>query len=175
MVLERVLRRGVSAWAHAAAGLAISVVFGWLAIRDVSGGSVRASLEHIDPAWLIAALALLAVAVVMRSERWRLLFPAGARPPLRAVFWSLAIVVTVKYVVLILRADNNGEGGVLALAALAHRSSGMPACSTRTIRRPHSVQTAIAMPMTPRPMPRRACLGELNPCSARMKQTEAMR
>lgn len=38
------------------------------------------------------------------------------------IFWSLAIVVTFKYVLLIVRADNNGEGGVLALGALAHRS-----------------------------------------------------
>jgi uncharacterized protein (TIRG00374 family) len=91
VVLERVLRRGFSAWAHAAAGLAISVIFGWLAIRDVSWGSVRASLEHIRVAWLIAALVLLAVAVVMRSERWRLLFPTGRRPPRLAVFWSLGI------------------------------------------------------------------------------------
>ena len=35
---------------------------------------------------------------------------------LSLVFWSLILVVTVKYVVLILRADNRGEGGVLALA-----------------------------------------------------------
>jgi KUP system potassium uptake protein len=41
------------------------------------------------------------------------------------IFWSLLIVVTVKYVVFIMRADNNGEGGVMALAALAHRSSGL--------------------------------------------------
>ncbi len=38
------------------------------------------------------------------------------------IVWSLIIVVTIKYVVLIMRADNDGEGGVLALAALAHRS-----------------------------------------------------
>ncbi|HEY3779314.1 MAG TPA: potassium transporter Kup [Rhizomicrobium sp.] len=38
------------------------------------------------------------------------------------IVWSLVIVVTIKYVVLIMRADNDGEGGVLALAALAHRS-----------------------------------------------------
>jgi KUP system potassium uptake protein len=44
---------------------------------------------------------------------------------LSLVFWSLALVVTAKYVFLILRADNNGEGGVLALAALAHRSTGL--------------------------------------------------
>jgi KUP system potassium uptake protein len=38
------------------------------------------------------------------------------------IFWSLIIVVSLKYIVFILRADNNGEGGVLALAQLAHRS-----------------------------------------------------
>lgn len=38
------------------------------------------------------------------------------------IFWALMVVVTVKYVFLILRADNNGEGGVMALAALAHRA-----------------------------------------------------
>ena len=44
---------------------------------------------------------------------------------LSLIVWSLAIVVTLKYVVLIMRADNNGEGGVLALAMLAHRSKGL--------------------------------------------------
>ncbi|HVZ68966.1 MAG TPA: potassium transporter Kup [Rhizomicrobium sp.] len=38
------------------------------------------------------------------------------------IFWSLVFVVTIKYVAFIMRADNNGEGGVLALATLAHRS-----------------------------------------------------
>lgn len=38
------------------------------------------------------------------------------------IFWALIVVVTIKYVFLILRADNNGEGGVMALAALAHRA-----------------------------------------------------
>jgi KUP system potassium uptake protein len=44
---------------------------------------------------------------------------------LSLIFWSLLIVVTVKYVFIIMRADNNGEGGVMALAALAHRSTGL--------------------------------------------------
>jgi KUP system potassium uptake protein len=38
------------------------------------------------------------------------------------IVWSLIIVVTVKYVLLIMRADNDGEGGILALASLAHRA-----------------------------------------------------
>ena len=36
-----------------------------------------------------------------------------------AIFWALMLVVSLKYVLLILRADNRGEGGVLALTALA--------------------------------------------------------
>ena len=42
------------------------------------------------------------------------------------ILWSLISIVTVKYVIFILRADNKGEGGVLALAALAHRSPRLP-------------------------------------------------
>ncbi len=41
---------------------------------------------------------------------------------LSLIFWALVIVVTIKYVVFIMRAGNNGEGGVMALAALAHRA-----------------------------------------------------
>jgi KUP system potassium uptake protein len=38
------------------------------------------------------------------------------------LFWAIVIVVSVKYVMFVMRADNNGEGGVLALMALALRS-----------------------------------------------------
>src|SRR5690242_14675510 len=38
------------------------------------------------------------------------------------ILWALFIVVTLKYVVILLRADNNGEGGTLALMALAQRA-----------------------------------------------------
>ena len=37
-------------------------------------------------------------------------------------FWSLILVVTLKYVMVIMRADNEGEGGIMALTALAQRS-----------------------------------------------------
>ena len=40
---------------------------------------------------------------------------------LSLVFWSLVIVVSIKYVVFIMRADNRGEGGIMALMALALR------------------------------------------------------
>ena len=38
------------------------------------------------------------------------------------IFWAIMMVVTVKYVTLMLRADNHGEGGVMALLALASSS-----------------------------------------------------
>ncbi|HEY9454498.1 MAG TPA: potassium transporter Kup [Bradyrhizobium sp.] len=53
---------------------------------------------------------------------------AGAATPqavlgvLSLILWALIIVVTLKYVVILLRADNNGEGGTLALMALAQRA-----------------------------------------------------
>jgi len=40
------------------------------------------------------------------------------------IFWALMMVVTLKYVLLILRADNRGEGGIMALTALASQAAG---------------------------------------------------
>ena len=43
---------------------------------------------------------------------------------LSLVFWSLTLVIGVKYLVFVMRADNQGEGGVLALVALLRRRAG---------------------------------------------------
>ena len=53
---------------------------------------------------------------------------------LSLVFWTLTVVVSVKYVVLILRADNNGEGGLIAMLALASQAvKGKPALRRRLL------------------------------------------
>ena len=39
------------------------------------------------------------------------------------IFWAVVIVVTLKYVVFVMRADNDGEGGIMALIALLIRTS----------------------------------------------------
>jgi len=46
------------------------------------------------------------------------LTPENVYGLLSLVFWALVVIVTLKYVVLIMRADNHGEGGILALTAL---------------------------------------------------------
>ncbi len=43
---------------------------------------------------------------------------------LSLIVWALIVIVTLKYVLILLRADNNGEGGTLALMALAYRAVG---------------------------------------------------
>jgi KUP system potassium uptake protein len=43
---------------------------------------------------------------------------------LSLIIWALILIVTVKYVLILLRADNDGEGGTLALMALANRAVG---------------------------------------------------
>jgi KUP system potassium uptake protein len=49
------------------------------------------------------------------------------------ILWALIIVVTLKYVLLLLRADNNGEGGTLTLMALASRAVGRIGSSAATV------------------------------------------
>jgi len=51
------------------------------------------------------------------------LTPANILGVLSVIFWAITIVVTLKYVTLIMRADNRGEGGIMALTALV--SSGL--------------------------------------------------
>ena len=48
--------------------------------------------------------------------------PANLIGIVSLIFWSLMVVVTLKYVTLIMRADNHGEGGIMALLALAASS-----------------------------------------------------
>ena len=64
------------------------------------------------------------------SRSWRRSAPGNPRDEpvvlgvLSLILWALILVVTVKYVLILLRADNNGEGGTLALMALAQRALG---------------------------------------------------
>ncbi|MCY1056359.1 potassium transporter Kup [Nannocystis sp. SCPEA4] len=75
--------------------LALGVVFG-----DIGTSPLYALKECVQPAHGVAAT------------------PDNVLGILSLVFWALILVVTVKYLTFILRADNGGEGGILALLAL---------------------------------------------------------
>jgi len=92
---------------------------------------------HAPPRQSTAALALLALGVVYGDIGTSPLYaaketfnPVHGIPlttanivgGVSAIFWTLMIVVSLKYVTLILRANNHGEGGIMALLALATRA-----------------------------------------------------
>ena len=62
---------------------------------------------------------LYAVKETFSPEHGIPLTPGNILGGLSTIFWALMIVVSLKYVVLIMRADNRGEGGIMALIALA--------------------------------------------------------
>src|SRR5215831_13007685 len=99
-----------------------------------SASAVATPAEEMHPRPATAALALLALGVVYGDIGTSPLYAAketfspGHGIPLTpdnivggvsAIFWTLNIVVSLKYVMLVLRADNRGEGGIMALLALA--------------------------------------------------------
>ena len=99
-----------------------------------AGASHNAPASHHPASYSTATLTLLALGVVYGDIGTSPLYaaketfnPAHGIPLVRenilggisAIFWSLMIVVSLKYVALILRASNRGEGGIMALLALA--------------------------------------------------------
>src|ERR1700737_4230574 len=61
-------------------------------------------------------------AVIAASGSTGTVTPQAVLGVLSLILWALIIVVTLKYVLILLRADNHGEGGTLALMALAQRA-----------------------------------------------------
>ena len=59
--------------------------------------------------------------------------PENVLGVLSMVFWTITVVVSLKYVLLILRADNHGEGGLIAMLALAMRAVGERAALRRML------------------------------------------
>jgi KUP system potassium uptake protein len=112
--------------------------------REGDGGAIMTSIAQVVPARRVApgTAVLLAVLGIVYGDigtsplyafkaSLSLLVPGGIQDweilgVLSLIFWSLILIVTVKYVLLVMRADNRGEGGILALMALAQRVSRRP-------------------------------------------------
>src|SRR5213076_2721436 len=56
--------------------------------------------------------------------------PANVLGVLSLIVWALIITVSIKYVMFVMRADNAGEGGILALVALVRHRTGTPRSGT---------------------------------------------
>ena len=102
------------------------------ALPIAHAGAASAPPKRSLPALTIAAIGvvygdigtspLYTMRIVFGENRVLPLTEASLLGVLSLIFWSLLVVVTLKYVIVILRADNRGEGGILALSALAQRA-----------------------------------------------------
>jgi len=100
-----------------------------MAVAEKIGTAAHATTTH---AWAPAALACMGVVfgdigtspLYTLSVAAKVASPAGTVAPdavlgiVSLIFWSLIVVISIKYAILIMRADNHGEGGILALLAL---------------------------------------------------------
>jgi KUP system potassium uptake protein len=106
--------------------------------RDAEAGPAIPSSIASDPRKRLAPLVIGAIGVVYgdigTSPLYTLrqcftgahhlpLTPGNVLGMLSIIFWALMIIVTLKYITLIMRADNRGEGGILALTALVARGT----------------------------------------------------
>jgi uncharacterized protein (TIRG00374 family) len=73
------------------AGLLLSILFTYLAVRDVDWDIFWEGLRTSDYGWLVPAFVVLAVSVWVRAFRWQLLFRPESRPPLSATTRALII------------------------------------------------------------------------------------
>jgi KUP system potassium uptake protein len=104
----------MEARSHSRAALtlaALGVVYG-----DIGTSPLYALKETLNPAHGIAA------------------GPETVLGAASAIFWALMLVVSLKYVLLVLRADNHGEGGIMALLALARHA---------VVQRPRALRSVV--------------------------------
>jgi len=72
-----------------AAGIAVSALLLYLAVRNVDVAMFRRALRDSSPVWFVPALVALAVSVVVRVVRWRYLFDPSTRPSAPAATHAL--------------------------------------------------------------------------------------
>jgi len=91
-----------------------------LALKHETGGLTALTIAAIGIVYGdIGTSPLYTMKAVFSKEHGLDLNPANLLGVVSLIVWGLIIVVFLKYVILILRADNRGEGGILALMALA--------------------------------------------------------
>jgi hypothetical protein len=83
-------RQGVRALL-VAAGLAVTVVGVYLAVRGVRIDDAVDALRASDLLWLLPAIPVFSLAIALRAVRWWALYAHAARPPLRAITYALLV------------------------------------------------------------------------------------
>jgi KUP system potassium uptake protein len=96
---------------------------------QVSQAVLRRPALHVRPALPIVTLTALGVVygdigtsplygLKQAADATGAVTPASVIGVVSVIFWALIVIISIKYAILILRADNNGEGGIVAMLAL---------------------------------------------------------
>jgi glycosyltransferase 2 family protein len=72
-------------------GIAVTLFFTYLSVRNAHLEDVREALRDANMLWLVPAFVVLAVAVLLRAVRWRSLYTPSSRPPLGSVTCALLV------------------------------------------------------------------------------------
>jgi glycosyltransferase 2 family protein len=108
-------------------GLLVTLVFTYLALRDVDFRAAKQALQDSNPVWLAPALPVLGVAVFLRVLRWRYLFAPATRPSVGAAT-SAYLIGQFFNSILPLRA-----GEAARIVALQRRGKGSRGETTATV------------------------------------------
>jgi glycosyltransferase 2 family protein len=126
-------------WALTWLGVLVSIVFAYFAVRDVQLADVWEGLRSSNYLWLLPALAMLAVAVLLKAIRWRYLFARETRPSTGPVVTSTLVGYFFSSI-LPLRA-----GEVARVVALKRRAGTSMAESSATIVIEHAYDVLILL------------------------------
>jgi glycosyltransferase 2 family protein len=116
------------------AGLAISIVLTYVALRDIDWGAFLEALADGDPVWFAASFAVLLAAYAVRVARWWVLFDAGERPPLRALVRALLVGDFLTSLLPVLRLGELARVIVLHREARTPRSVGLGTVVTERVQ-----------------------------------------
>jgi uncharacterized protein (TIRG00374 family) len=122
-------------------GVAVTVVFTYLSVRNAHLEDVVDALHEANMWWLVPAFAALVLAVLLRAVRWRSLYARGSRPPLGAT--NRAILVGYFFNnVLPLRAGEAAR--IVALHSYA-RTSRVESVATTALERVYDVLALLGL------------------------------
>jgi glycosyltransferase 2 family protein len=116
------------------AGLAVSVVLTYVALRDIDFGAFLDALADGDPVLLAAAFAVLVGAYAVRLVRWWMLFEAGARPPVRALVRAMLVGDFLTSLLPVFRLGELARVVVLHREAQTPRSVGLGTVVTERVQ-----------------------------------------
>ncbi len=101
---QTLLRKRQIPWLRLGSSLLLTVLGIWFVTRDADLAEIRTALQQSRPQYIVLGLMVIAVTIIAKAWRWRLLFqPGEGAPSFRHLFWALSLGQLVNTAVPFLR------------------------------------------------------------------------